>query len=123
MMSHPLLINIGSIYECVDHWNITAGHVTCFAGTRIAEATIIAQLAIEVPVLLHGGGVGQKHAQHGDILVIILGLLDPLRANGLGLQVKSRLHSRTKYIHVGHDRELPFVFLDRISSRMESVPS
>lgn len=98
MVSHPSLIKhlLASVV------------VTCFGVTRIAEATIVAQLAIEIAILLHGRGIGQEHAQHGNVLVVILGLLDPLGANGLGLQVEARLHPRAEHIHVGHVRGLLF---------------
>lgn len=76
--------------------------ITCFGRMRITEATIIAQGAVEIAILLDGTVIGKEHAQHGDVLVVVLGLLNALCSNGFALQMQARLHARTEHVDVGH---------------------
>lgn len=58
----------------------------------IAQSTVVAQQAAKACVLLFGRRTGQKHAQHGNVLVVLLGLANALRADCLRRQTEPRLH-------------------------------
>lgn len=85
-------------------WRCPFGSIiTCFGGTGIAQAAVVTQGAVEAAVLLDGAGIGQEHAQDGNVLVVVLGLLNAIGANCFGLQMQTRLHARAQYINVSHD--------------------
>lgn len=69
----------------------------------VIQATRVAQSAPKTRVLLLGRAARQEHAQHRNVLVVLLGPSNALGAHGFRGQVQARLHIAGQNVssHIG----------------------